>query len=189
MIREVIVTTADAQGRVHVAPMGVREQDEYVVLAPFRPSRTLDNVLASRRAVVNCTDDVRVFAGCITGRRDWPTQGTVSGAPRLEGALAHTELELAHIEDDAQRPRLLCRVIREVLNAPFRGFNRAQGAVIEAAVLVSRLNMLPREKIETEMRYLSIAIDKTAGPREREAWEWLVATIDAFQAQPTGQSR
>jgi len=43
--------------------------------------------------------------------------------------------------------------------------------------------MLPAEKIDTEMKYLAIAIDKTAGPNEREAWSWLVARIDAFRAE------
>jgi len=71
-IREVIVTTRSTDGQPHIAPMGVWDEDGLVTLAPFRPSRTLDNVLASRVAVVNACDDVRVFAGCLTGRHDWP---------------------------------------------------------------------------------------------------------------------
>ena len=65
---------------------------------------------------------------------------------------------------------------------PFRGFNRAQAAVVEAAILVSRLHMLPAEKIDREMAYLAIAIDKTAGPAEREAWSWLVERIEQFRS-------
>jgi hypothetical protein len=49
--------------------------------------------------------------------------------------------------------------------------------VVEAAILVSRLHMLPSEKIEREIGYLQIAIDKTAGPRERQAWDWLMQRI------------
>jgi len=71
------------------------------------------------------------------------------------------------------RPAMRMRVVHERIHAGFAGFNRAQAAIIEGAVLVSRLNLLSREKIETEMAYLQIAVDKTAGPREREAWEWL----------------
>jgi hypothetical protein len=41
--------------------------------------------------------------------------------------------------------------------------------------------MLPADKVEREMAYLAIAIEKTAGAQEREAWEWLVARIDAFR--------
>ena len=38
--------------------------------------------------------------------------------------------------------------------------------------------MLPREKIEAEIAYLTIAIDKTAGPDEKEAWGWLMRRVD-----------
>ena len=67
---------------------------------------------------------------------------------------------------------------REVAHAPFPGFNRAQAAVIEGAVLVSRLGMLPRDKVEREMAYLQIAIDKTAGAAELEAWRWLTEAVE-----------
>jgi hypothetical protein len=49
-------------------------------------------------------------------------------------------------------------------------------------VLVSRLHMLPRTKIESEIAYLQIAIDKTAGPTEREAWDWLRSAVVAHYA-------
>ena len=62
-------------------------------------------------------------------------------------------------------------------HAPFTGFNRAKAAVLELAILVSRLGMLPREKIEAEIAYLTIAIEKTAGEEEREAWGWLMQRV------------
>ena len=43
------------------------------------------------------------------------------------------------------------------------------------------------------MAYLQIAIDKTAGPEEREAWGWLTEAVArhraAAQAQPQDGSR
>ena len=66
----------------------------------------------------------------------------------------------------------------EATHAPFKGFNRAQNAVIETAILASRLKMLPRDKIERELAYLQIAVEKTAGPREHEAWRLLVEKIE-----------
>jgi len=185
-ILETIVATRSLDGRVHIAPMGMREEGGLVLLAPFRPSATLDNILASRCAVVNATDDVRVFAGCIVGRRDWPTAPAERvPAVRLAAALHHLELELERVDDDPQRPRLWLRRIFEATHAPFRGFNRAQAAVIEAAVLVSRLHLLPADKIDTELQYLAIAIDKTAGPAEREAWEWLLARVAEHRGRPS----
>jgi hypothetical protein len=40
--------------------------------------------------------------------------------------------------------------------------------------------MLPREKIERELGYLQIAVEKTAGPREHEAWRLLVEKIEDY---------
>jgi hypothetical protein len=96
-----------------------------------------------------------VFAGSLTARVEW-----------TEGA----------------REEFHCRVLRTVSHAPFKGFNRAQAAVIEAAILVSRLRLLPREKIEREMHYLEIAIGKTASADELEAWNWLVDAVTRFYA-------
>jgi hypothetical protein len=41
--------------------------------------------------------------------------------------------------------------------------------------------MLPPEKVESELKYLEIAISKTAGHREEEAWEWLMEKINAWR--------
>ena len=64
-------------------------------------------------------------------------------------------------------------------HAPFEGFNRAKAAVLEAAILVSRLHLLPRAKIEAEIAHLAIAVEKTAGAEETEAWAWLMEAIRA----------
>jgi hypothetical protein len=189
MIYETIVTTMNPDGIAHIAPFGVREQDGLVIIAPFRPSTTLDNLLFTRGAVINMTDDVRIFAGALTDRREWPVRKAekVAGFV-LDAALAHRELELVEVREDAVRPELLFRVVHEMTHRPFRGFNRAQAAVLEAAVLVSRLHMLPMEKIEVEMAYLSIAIEKTAGEREQQAWGWLMEKIENHKAEMRGEN-
>ena len=87
-IVETIITTTSASGEVHIAPLGLIEDGGGWVIAPFRPSRTLDNLRAVPFAAASHTDDVRVFAGCLTGRRDWPVVATdkVKGM-RLASAL------------------------------------------------------------------------------------------------------
>jgi len=178
-IREIILTTRRADRTAHIAPMGVRERGDELLIAPFRPSGTLDNLLRHRVAVVNMTDDVRVYAGCLTGRYDWPlVPAERTDGFRLRDALAHQELEVVRVEEDATRPRLFCRVVGDFNHRPFRGFNRAQGAVLELAILVSRLEMLPRDKLAREIAYLRIAMDKTAGEREWEAWGWLAEKLE-----------
>ncbi len=185
-IFETVVTTIAADGTPHVAPMGVRYRGEQVVLMPFKPSTTHDNIVASGHAVLNIVTDTRVFAGCVTGRKTWPTLAAerVPGL-RLACALEHIELRLVETLDDVQRPVLRLARVHSVRHAPFAGLNRAQAAVIEGAVLVSRLHMLPSEKIDREMTYLQIAIDKTAGPGEHEAWAWLREAVATHRAKAT----
>lgn len=184
MIRETVVTTVSAAGRVHIAPLGLTETASGWIAAPFRPSTTLENLREVPFAVANYIDDVRIIAGCLTGRRDWPcVPSDRISPPRLAAALAHAELEVMAVEEDEQRPRFHCRVVHLAMHAPFRGFNRAQAAVVEAAILVSRLFMLPRDKVEQEIAYLQIAVSKTAGDVEREAWNWLMDAIAAHYAK------
>jgi uncharacterized protein len=190
MIRECIVITQSRAGAVHIAPLGLIEEGEHLVIAPFRPSLTLDNLRENPFAVANYTDDVLIFAGCLTGRREWPTKPAtkVPGAV-LDQALAHAELQVVAVVEDEQRPRFRCAVIHEENHRPFHGFNRAQAAVIEAAILVSRLHMLAPEKIEREIGYLQIAIDKTAGLRERQAWDWLMERVAEHKAKTATERR
>ncbi len=178
VIFETVLSTVAPDGKPHIAPMGVRYVGEQVVLMPFKPSTTLDNISATGHAVLNIVLDTRVFAGCVTGRRDWPVlPASKIGGVRLACAIRHIELRLAERSDDAQRPVLRMARVASATHAAFDGFNRAQAAVIEGAVLVSRLHMLPAQKVQTEFAYLQIAIDKTAGPEEHEAWGWLTAAV------------
>jgi hypothetical protein len=182
MIFEGIITTTNADGSAHVTPMGFRRRHDELHVAPFRPSQTLENILARPHAVMNLVDDVRVVAGCLTGRREWPVVAA-SEVPgwRLVDTLAHLELAVTGHEDDAERPRFRLAVLSEHVHRAFRGFNRAQAAVIEAAILVSRLDFIDPDKLASEMAYLHIAVSKTAGDNERTAWQWLV---DAIAAHP-----
>jgi uncharacterized protein len=182
MIRETILTIS-GDGRVHIAPIGIIADGDGWIIAPFRPSTTLDNLIAVPFAVANYTDDVRIFAGCLTGQQQWPTAASNAvPVPRLARALAHAELAVVDVTESEQRPRFHCTVVHRGLHAPFEGFNRAKASVIEAAILVSRLHMLPREKVEAEIAYLEIAMDKTAGADEVEAWTWLMEKIRAHYA-------
>ena len=180
LIRETIVATIAPDGRPHLAPLGLIQNGAMWTIAPFQPSATLTNLLATPQATASHPADVRAFAGLLTGRRDWPTVPADSvRPPRLADALSHWELEVAALHEDEVRPRFHCRIVHEVAHAPFPGHNRAAAAVIEGAILVSRLRMLTREKVDAEMAYLRIAIDKTAGPAEREAWGWLEEAVTA----------
>ncbi|MDP3087400.1 MAG: DUF447 family protein [Methylotenera sp.] len=189
MIFETIISTVNNQGDVHVTPFGIQMEDELVVISPFKPSTTLENILTTKHAVINLTDDVRVFAGALTKRQAWALSLTekISGY-RLTDVLVHKELKLVKVQEDASRPQLFLEVLHEVQHQPFKGFNRAQAAVIELAVLASRLQRLPKDKVLSELQYLQIAVNKTAGERELQAWQWLIEKIDNFYAEQAGEN-
>ncbi len=190
MINETIITTLNEDGSVHIAPMGVRREGDLFVIAPFKPSTTLQNLERSGQAVINMTDDVRIFAGCLTGHYDWPTiSASQIQGKRLKAALSHIEIEVTRKENDEIRPVFYCQEKYQENHAPFMGLNRAKAAVLEAAVLASRLHMLTDEKIDNEIAYLQIAIDKTASEQELEAWGWLMNRIKTFREQNATQEQ
>ena len=181
MIYETVVTTMNGDGSVHIAPMGIRHDNDKYIIAPFKPSRTLDNLVNSGVAVINATTDVLIIAGCLTGRHEWPVvRAKHIDCKRLAAVHAHVEVKVESRKDDELRPVFTCLPVHSASHAPFEGFNRAQAAVVEAAILVSRLHLLPEQKIRSELEYLGIAIKKTAGDRERTAWQWLMQKVEDY---------
>ena len=190
MIFETIITSVDLTAKPHSTPFGVRYDGDNIVISPYKPSITLDNISATKCAVMNLTDDVRVFAAALTNRKTGPLvpANKINGF-RLANCLAHVELELLEVRDDVMRPQLIMQKIAEYQHKSFNGFNRAQAAVIELAVLVSRLHLLQKAKIMAEIEYLKIAINKTAGERELQAWGWLIESIENFYAEQAGTNQ
>ena len=189
MIFETIICTVDIENNPHITPFGVHFEDENIIISPYKPSNTLNNILATKFAVMNMTDDVRVFAGALTGHTNWSLLPVnVHAGYRLADCLAHTVLQLIAVRDDETRPQLVMQAVCSENHQSFQGFNRAQAAVVELSILASRLDKLPKDKVMTEKAYLQIAIDKTAGERELEAWAWLVDKIDNFYAEQTNSA-
>ncbi len=184
MIFEAILTSLDENQDCHITPLGYRTEGDKIVLAPFIPSRTEKNLRLNRQAVINLTDDVSIFAGCLTGRREWPLQTSVEvECPTLQDCLSSLEVRVTEIREDEVRPEFVCEIVHQGQYRPFQGYNRAQAAVLELAILVSRLHMLPPEKVDTEIDYLRIAVDKTAGERELQGWNWLMEKVETFRQQ------
>jgi hypothetical protein len=180
VIVETIVTTMDRQGVINFAPMGVEWSEETIVLKPFLETTTFRNLSESRTAVVNLTDDAMLFAqGAISSPQFpfFPAQ-TIRGAV-LEAACSWRELEVVAIDATAPRSRIDARVVHRGVRREFIGFNRARHAVLEAAILATRTHLLPAEQIREEYARLQIMVDKTAGPREREAMDLLTQYVQS----------
>ena len=71
----------------------------------------------------------------------------------------------------------MTRVRHSGTRREFLGFNRARHAVLEAAILATRTHLLPREQISEEFARLQVIVDKTAGPRERDAMAMLTEYV------------
>ena len=184
MIHEVIVTTISSEGIVHIAPMGIRFIDKQVVISPFKPSTTLNNITENNIATINFIDDVRVFAGIVSRhKKDWELSARtdLEIVPNLTLTNTFYNVVVNEYQEDDKRPNIICDIKNSAIIKPFLGFNRAQFSVIEAAVLLSRLGMIPMEKIDREIEYLKIGIDKTAGPHELEAWGWIQDKILSYK--------
>jgi hypothetical protein len=178
VIVETIVTTMDAQGAINFAPMGVEWSDEIIVLKPFLETTTFRNLSATGAAVVNLTDDVMLFAqGAISSPQFPSLPASVVRGVVLEAACSWRELELLHIDATPPRSRIDTRIVHRGVRREFIGFNRARHAVLEAAILATRTHLLPAEQIRDDFARLQIIVDKTAGPREREAMELLIQYV------------
>ncbi|MGE5230875.1 MAG: DUF447 domain-containing protein [Deltaproteobacteria bacterium] len=178
-IVESIVTTLDADGRPNFAPMGVEWGEDIIVLKPFLETTTFRNVQATGAAVVNLTDDVRLIAESAIGNPVFPaTPATMVRGLVLEAACSWRELEVLALDATPPRSRIEARVVHRGVRREFIGFNRARHAVLEAAILATRVHLLPPAQIREELARLQVLVDKTAGPQEREAW----ALVDAYLA-------
>jgi hypothetical protein len=168
------VTTRDADGQVNVAPMGVEWdpsiEGSRIVLKPFLQTATYRNVIATRVAVVNIVDDVRVFARAAISNPRYATVAarSVPGVV-LADCCSWRELEVVAIDSTPPRSRIETAIAYHGTNRDFIGFNRACHAVLEAAIYATRVHMLPRDFLESELQRLQVIVDKTAGPREFEA--------------------
>ena len=91
----------------------------------------------------------------------------------LSDACRWLTFRVSHLDDSQERTTIECTVIGSGNLRPFFGFNRAKHAVLEAAILATRIGILPSEQITAELERLAILVEKTAGKQEREAFDLL----------------
>jgi hypothetical protein len=178
VILETVVTTINPDGSVNCAAMGVEWGEERIVIKPFRGTRTLRNLRATPAAVVHLTDDILLFSQAALGDPHPPTRPAahVEGAI-LEDACSWREVRVEAIED-GERARVESVVVGSGIGREFLGLNRACHAVLEASILASRVRLLDAEEVRGELERLQVLVDKTAGPREREAMAYVRAVVD-----------
>ena len=174
MIVETIVTTINPDGSVNCGAMGVEWGEKRIVIKPYEGTRTLRNLRATGAAVVNLTDDILLFSQAALGDPQPPTRPAtnVEGAV-LDDACSWREVRVEAIDDGAERALITAAVVGGGTGREFLGLNRARHAVLEASILASRARLLPADDIRAELSRLQPLVDKTAGPREREAMAYV----------------
>ncbi|MEO1527499.1 MAG: DUF447 domain-containing protein [Planctomycetota bacterium] len=192
MILESIVSTVATDGRVNLAPMGPLLShpeamsnavgDPGFVLRPFEGSTTFDNLITTRRATIHVSDDAELFAKAAIGELT-DTESRVRKTDDGDFATllnCHRWFRVTVEEVHSTPPRfeMNCVVLESGIEKPFFGFNRAKHAVLEAAILATRVHLLEAEELRTQLAALESPVEKTAGPSERTAFRLLADTID-----------
>ena len=184
MILEGLVTTTDLAGAMHLAAMGPQVDAtaasghaiEQLLLKPFASSQTGGNLLRLPEGVFHVTDDSLLLARVVTGALAAPPASRPATAVRgwvLEEACRAYEFKVVATDTSQERLRLEARVVAVHEGRPFLGFNRARHAVVEGAILVTRLHLLGAEEVSRQLRELAVIVEKTGGPREHEAFRLL----------------
>ncbi|MFO0808786.1 MAG: DUF447 family protein [Gemmataceae bacterium] len=183
MVLEGLVTTLDAAGAMHLAPMGpsVDGPDfRRFLLRPFPASGTYRNLLAHGEGVLHVTDDVLLLARAAIGNIGEPPPHRPATRVRgwvLSGACRAYEFRVAALDDTHERVHIECEVVHVERLRDFFGFNRAKHAVVEAAILATRVALLPAETIRGEFARLRPAVEKTGGPDELAAFALLAMYV------------
>lgn len=185
MILEGIVTSLNSAGELNIAPMGpfVDDSMSTLRLRPFQTSVTFRNLKAHPCGVFHVVDDVLLLARAAIGQlTDAPE---TFAAEKIDGVVLQAacrwyEFEIETIDDSRDRADVRARVVHTGRIRDFFGFNRAKHAVVEAAILATRLHLLPRADVDSQLAALRIPLEKTAGPRELQAFELLERYVREF---------
>jgi uncharacterized protein len=172
---ETVMTTIGPDGVVNCAAMGVRWGEAELVFWPYDATRTLRNLRVHGEAVVHLTDDVLLFVQAALGHPH-PAMRPASAIDGsvIEEANAWREVVVTEIVEGPQRSEVRARVVASGTGErqPL-GLCRARHAAVEASILASRLKWLGAEHVRAELDRLQELVDKTAGPRERAAMDYV----------------
>ncbi len=178
MILEGIVTTLDAAGTLNIAPMGPRIEPELArfVLRPFRTSTTYKNLKQRGEGVFHVTDDVLLLARATIGTvSDAPSRPAVHVRGRvLLESCRYYEFRVTEVEDREERATLRAETVHHGVFREFVGFNRARHAVLETAILASRIEFLPADGLAGALQTHRTVVQTPGDAPEAKAFTLLV---------------
>jgi len=147
-----------------------------LLLRPFRTADTYQNLKATGCGVFHITDDVELLARAAIGRLQPPPDlAPIDNfpCPRLVDTCRWFAFQVKLLDDSTERVSVDCTITASGQQRPFFGFNRAKHAVLEAAIVATRIDIIPNDEIRREMQRLAVLVDKTAGVQEHRAFDFL----------------
>lgn len=197
MILESIAVTWDADNGINIAPMGPVVDGPNLgefTLRPFDGSTTCRNLLETRRVVIHVTDDAGLFASAAIEKITDPnlvTEATFSDKStgwRLRTCHRWFALEVTETTGGNPVYQMQTRIIDSGTEGSFFGFNRAKHAIIEAAILATRVNFLDHDTIRDDLDRCQTLVDKTASDQDAKTFDWLKANVHAKLVPPRSSS-
>ena len=149
-----------------------------IELRPFQPSQTLSNLQRHPFGVFHLIDDATMFSNLVTAQNvKFEHEKTPSGNGfRMVNCNHWIEFEVKHLDLSANRANINGVIVDEGTVMPFRGFSRANNAILEASILATRVDFIPFAHIESEFVRLTEIVHKTGGAKEIAA----MSELDKF---------
>ena len=95
------------------------------------------------------------------------------------------EFRITEQDLSSARSILQAEIVAQGEHRPFFGFNRARHAVLEAAILATRVHLLSADEIAAQMIVLKSAVEKTGGVAETNSFVMLQDYIKmSFEQEP-----
>ena len=127
--------------------------------------------------MLHVTDDALLLAKAAIGAVDAVPAGS-SGRAQCAAFVLADSLPALRVRrpvarcEYGERVTIEAEVVQTGRTRDFFGFNRAKHAVVEAAILATRLHILPHAEVAAEFRKLRVIVGKTGGPDELEAMDF-----------------
>lgn len=146
------------------------------VLRPYSTSRTCQNLRRAGQAVFHVVDDVELLARAAVDRIEHAP--ALLACQALDGcvladACRWYALRVRDWQPDGERNLVTCDVVASERLRDFVGLNRAKHAVVEAAILATRLGRIDAGEVRDQLQRLAVLVHKTGGEQEQRAWKFL----------------
>jgi hypothetical protein len=176
-ITEAIVTTVSKSGVPNAAPMGIVRRGSRYFIRMYTDTVTFRNCVDTGYLVANFTADARIYV--ISAFRDLPPEffqfeeGMVP--PRLKEAAGW-----AYFKCQANDVVSLEPVNVKVARCSQPVFNRAFAAVVEAAIVGTRLRFYKGDEGIKKIHEYEAVVKKCGSPTDIEAMKILKETLNIF---------